>query len=73
MPVRGDWKSAAAARLQRMGRGDSAKALYGIKDGEGLPPREMTASQMREEGKRRAAKARQPKSFFARLRARFNL
>ncbi len=73
MQPRGDWKSAAADRLQRMGRGDSARALYGIKDQERLPPREMTSSQMREEGKRRAAKARQPKSFFARLRARFNL
>ena len=73
MVQRGDWKSAAADRLQRMGRGDSARALYGVKDQKRLPLGEMTSSQMREEGKRRAAKARQPKSFFARLRAWFNL
>ena len=65
---RGDWKSAAADRLQRMGRGDSAKALYGVGDQEQQATGEMSSSQIREEGERRAAMAR-PKSRLARLRA----
>ena len=68
MMPRGDWKSAAADRLQRMGRGDSAKALYGVKNQHGRPTQEMSASEMREAGKRREAMS-QPKSRLARLRA----
>ena len=72
MLPRGDWKSAAADKLQRIGRGDSAKALYGVDDQKGRPSGELRASQLREEGKRRAAMAH-PKSRLARLRAWFNL
>ena len=72
MLPRGDWKSAAADKLQRIGRGNSAKALYGVGDQKGRPPGELRASQLREEGKRRAAMAR-PKSRLARLRSWFNL
>ena len=72
MLPRGDWKSAAADKLQRIGRGDSAKALYGVDDQKGRPSGELRASQLREEGKRRAAMARL-KSRLARLRAWFNL
>lgn len=67
-----DWKSVAADRLQRMGRSDSAKALYEVGDQERAPVEEMRASQLRDEGKRRAANAR-PKSRLARLRAWLNL
>ena len=71
---RRDWKSAAADKLQRIGRGDSAKALYGVEDQERRPPNEMLSSQLREESKRRAAMPKpRPKSRLARLRAWFNL
>ena len=72
MMPRGDWKSAAADRLQRMGQGDSAKALYGIKARKHRRREEMTSSQLREKGKRRSGNAH-PKSLFARFRAWFNL
>ena len=72
MLPRGDWKSVAADRLRRMGRGDSAKALYGVGDQKQAPVGEMRASQLSEEGKRRAESAR-PKSRLARLRAWLNL
>ena len=68
-----DWKSRAADRLDRMGESDSAKALYGVGDKK-RPPAEMTASQMREVGKRRAAKPKpRPRSRLARLLAWFKL
>ncbi len=50
MLPRGDWKSAAADKLQRIGRGDSAKSLYGVDDQKGRPSGELRASQLREEG-----------------------
>ena len=49
MLPRGDWKSAAADKLQRIGRGNSAKALYGVDNQKGRPPGELRASQLREE------------------------
>ena len=74
MLPRGDWKSAAADKLQRIGRGNSAKALYGVDNQKGRPPGELRASQLREESKRRAAMPKpRPKSRLARLRAWFNL
>lgn len=74
MPIpRGDWKSIAADRLNQMGLGNNARALYGIKEPQ-RPPDEMLSHQLREEGKRRAARPRpRPKSTLARLRAWFNL
>ena len=72
LPPSGDWKSRAAANLERIGRVDSAKALYGVDDQEGQPSGELSASQLRKEGERRAATAR-PKSRLARLLAWFNL
>ena len=72
MMPRGDWKSAAADRLQRMGRGDSAKALYGVNDEKPSAQGELRASQIREEGERRAANAR-PKSLLRRFLAWFHL
>ena len=74
MPPRGDWKSIAASKLQRMGRSGSAKALYGIDDQNRPTADEMLPSQRREESKRRAAMPKpRPKSGLARLRAWFNL
>lgn len=67
-----EWKSSAADRLHRMGLGDQARALYGV-DKEERPPEEMTSAQLRQEGKRRAAKPKRPKSRLAKLRAWFNL
>ena len=72
MPPGGDWKSRAADNLQRIGRGESAKALYGVRDRKGQPSGELRASQLREEGERRTARAR-PKSRLARLLAWFHL
>ena len=69
---RGDWKSVAADRLRRMGREDTAKALYGIKD----PKRqrdERQAREWRKEAKRRARSNERPTSFFARLRRLLHL
>ena len=51
MPPRGDWKSIAASKLQRMGRRGSAKALYGIGDQNRPPADEMLPSQRREASK----------------------
>ena len=73
MPGRGgEWKSGAADRLHRSGRGNDAKELFGT----GGPPRrpagEMTAAQMRAEGERRAAMPEpRPMSLWARLLALF--
>ncbi len=66
-----EWKSNAADQLRRMGLGDQAEALYGVEKQES-PLEEMTSAQLREEGKRRAARQR-PKSRLAKLRAWFNL
>jgi len=68
-----EWKSSAADQLRRMGLGNQAEALYGV-DKQENPPEEMTSSQLREEGKRRAARRKaRPKSRIAKLRAWFNL
>ena len=67
-----EWKSRAADSLQRRGRGDSAKALFGTKGRSRPPAGEMTAAQMREEGERRVAMPEpRPMSFWARVRALF--
>ena len=55
MPPRGDWKTIAADKLNRIGRRGSAKALYGINDQNRPPADEMLLSQRREASKRRAA------------------
>jgi len=56
-----------------MGLGNQAEALYGV-DKQENPPEEMTSSQLREEGKRRAARRKaRPKSRIAKLLAWFNL
>ena len=71
MMPRGDWKARAAEQLQSKGRGDSAKALFGA--GNKRPRGEMTSSQMREEGERRAAMPEpRPRSLWARLLALFS-
>ncbi len=44
-----DWKSAAADRLHRMGLGDSARALYGIKKQQPQAD-EMLSHELRAEG-----------------------
>ncbi|MCY4447844.1 MAG: hypothetical protein OXE02_03225 [Chloroflexi bacterium] len=68
-----EWKSSAADQLRRMGLGNQAEALYGV-DKQENPPEEMTSSQLREEGKRRAARRKaRPKSRIAKLLAWFNL
>ena len=68
----GEWKSMAADRLQRSGRGNEAKELFGTKGQSRRPAGEMTAAQMREEGERRAAMPEpRPMSLWARLRALF--
>ena len=64
---RGDWKSAAAENLRRIGREDSAKALYGIKDPKHQRD-ERQAREWRKEAKRQARSNTPPTSFFARLR-----
>ena len=67
MMQRGDWKSHAADRLARSGKSKEAKELYGL-NGKKRQLSEMTSSQIREEGKRRAARAKaRPKSRIARL------
>ena len=74
MPGRGgEWKSGAADRLHRSGRGNDAKELFGAGGPSRRPAGEMTAAQMREEGERRAAMPAEPrpKSLWARLRALF--
>ena len=69
---RGDWKSMAADRLQRSGRGNEAKELFGTRGASRRPSGEMTAAQMREEGERRAALPEPSSmSLWARLRALF--
>ncbi len=65
---RGDWKSAAAENLRRMGRGDSAKALYGVKDKPKRQHDERLAREWRKKAKRQARSNTPPTSFFARLR-----
>lgn len=65
---RGDWKSAAAENLRRMGRGDTAKALYGVKDKPKHQHNERLAREWRKESKRRARSNADSTSFFARLR-----
>ena len=65
---RGDWKSAAADRLRRMGREDSAKALYGVKDKPKHQHDERLAREWRKEAKRQARSNTRPTSFLARLR-----
>ena len=55
MMPRGDWKSIAASKLQRMGRRGSAKALYGIGDQNRPPADEMLPSQRREASKQASA------------------
>ncbi len=68
-----EWKSGAADRLHRRGRGDSAKELLGTRSPSRRPAGEMTAAQMREEGERRAAMPEpRPMSLLARLRALFS-
>lgn len=68
----GEWKSMAADRLQRSGRGNEAKELFGARGAPRRPSGEMTAAQMREEGERRAAMPEpRPMSLWARLRALF--
>ena len=64
----GDWKSAAAENLRRMGREDSAKALYGVKDKPKHRHDERLAREWRKEMKRQARSNTPPTSFFARLR-----
>ena len=65
---RGDWKSAAAENLRRIGREDSAKALYGVKDKPKRQHDERLAREWRKETKRRARSNTPPTSFLARLR-----
>lgn len=68
----GEWKSMAADRMQRSGRGNDAKELFGARKPSRRPAGEMTAAQMREEGERRAAMPEpRPMSLWARLRALF--
>lgn len=68
----GEWKSMAADRMQRSGRGNDAKELFGTRERSRRPAGEMTAAQMREEGERRAAMPEpRPMSLWARLRALF--
>ena len=70
MPGRGsEWKSRAADSLQRSGRGDAAKELFGTGDRPARPAGEMTAAQLRAEGERRAAAQPEPRrrSLLARL------
>ncbi len=67
-----EWKSRAADSLQRSGRGNDAKELFGRRGPSRRPAGEMTAAQMREEGERRAAMPEpRPMSLWARLRALF--
>ena len=69
MSGRGDWKSLAADRLDRMGLGKQAKALYGIGENHTTAP-ELSPHAFREASRRRAARAKAPpKSLFGRLRA----
>ena len=65
---RGDWKSAAAENLRRIGREDSAKALYGVKDKSKHQHNERLAREWRKEAKRQASSNTRPTSFLARLR-----
>ena len=65
---RPDWKSAAAENLRRIGREDTAKALYGVKDKPKHQHDERLAREWRKEAKRRARSNAHPTSFFARLR-----
>ncbi len=68
----GEWKSRAADSLQRRGRGNDARALFGAKGPSRRPAGEMTAAQMREEGERRSSMPEpRPKSLWARVRALF--
>ena len=68
-----EWKSGAADRLQRAGRGNEAKELFGTKGPSRRPAGEMTRSQMREEGERRAAMPEpRPMTLWARVRALFS-
>ena len=70
---RGDWKSGAADRLLRGGRGKDAKEMLGTGGPSPRSAGEMTRSQMREEGERRAASPPpRPMSLWARLRALFS-
>ena len=70
----GDWKSGTADRLQRSGRGKDAKEMLGTGGASRRPAGEMTRSQMREEGERRAATPEaSPMSLWARVRALFRL
>ena len=67
-----EWKSQAAEQVKRMG-GDGEEVLFGPGTKQ-RPMDEMTSSQLREEGKRRAARPRpEPKSRLRRLLAWFNL
>lgn len=73
LPPRGDWKSAAAENLRRIGREDTAKALYGIKD-KSKPEHQIDERQAREwrkEAKRQARRNTRPTSFRERLRRFF--
>ena len=71
---RGDWKSGTADRLLRGGRGNDAKEMLGTGGPARRPAGEMTRSQMREEGERRASSPPpRPMSLWARLRALFRL
>ena len=65
LPGRPDWKSIAADRLHRMGRGREAKALYGLDKTKQQKRDEQRAREWRREEKRRA---RGNESLFARLR-----
>ena len=72
IPPGGDWKSAAAENLRRIGREDTAKALYGIKDKSKPKPEhqidERQAREWRKEAKRQARRNPRPTSLIGRFR-----
>ena len=69
---RRDWESVAADRLHRMGRGDSAKALFGSGKRKGRHD-ERQAHEWRQEGKRRTTQNAGPRSFLQRLKRLLHL
>ena len=68
IPPERDWKAAAAENLRRIGREDTAKALYGVKDKPKHQHDDRLAREWRKEAKRQARGNARPTSLIGRLR-----
>ncbi len=68
IPPGRDWKSAAAENLRRIGREDTAKALYGVKDKPKHQHDERLAREWRKQVKRKARRNTRPTSLIGWLR-----